>query len=87
MEIVKKEVKTLEVVTERYYLCDKCGNRIEKDTYDAFEFELEYTTGTSYPEGADGDKWSLELCSECAPKAIKLLEENGYKVQHTEFNW
>lgn len=76
-----------EVVTKCYKLCDKCGIIIKNKQYDAFNFELEYKTGTAYPEGGSGDKYELDLCENCAPKAIQLLKENGFKVQESEWDW
>jgi hypothetical protein len=86
MEVRKTEMKLREVVTECYYLCDKCGEKISTGAYDAFEFTFEYKTGSAYPEGGNGDKKTLDLCEKCAPKAIKLLEDNGFKVQESEWD-
>ncbi len=55
--------------------------------YDAFEFILEYKTGSAYPDGGNGNKFELDLCDECAPTAINLLISNGFKVQETEWDW
>jgi hypothetical protein len=79
-------MKMKEVVVESYTLCDKCGIRISITNFDAFEFKLEHRTGDIYPGGGSGDKHTLDLCKECAPKAIKLLEENGFKIQHYEWD-
>ena len=77
-----------EVTTDCYLICDKCGKRIKtKDSFDAFECEFIYKTGSNYPEGGDGDKLSLDLCQECGLKAIKILKDNGFKVQENEWDW
>lgn len=51
----EKQIKEVEVTTESYSLCDKCNEKIQTGIYDAFEFELEYKTGASYPESGSGD--------------------------------
>jgi hypothetical protein len=87
MQIIKKEQRLIDVVVENYTICDKCGNHIKTTIYDAFTFELEYKTGNSYPEGGNGEKHTLDLCQICAPIAITLLEKNGFKVQHSEWDF
>jgi hypothetical protein len=87
MEVIKKETKMTEVITECYDICDKCGKRISTKFGDAFEFSLEYKTGQSYPEGGNGVKKSLDLCQKCAPEAIKLLMDNGFSIQTSEWDW
>ena len=75
MKTEKKEIK----------MCDKCGNRVHKERFELFEFQLEYRTGTHYPEGGSEDEWSLDLCQECAPKLLKILQDNGFKPRHKEW--
>ena len=77
----------MDVITERYNLCDKCGEKIEVVSYDAFECTVEHKTGESYPEGGSGDVENLELCKTCAIKMIDLLSSNGYNIQKTEWDW
>ena len=87
MEIIKTEKRLQDVTVECYTLCDKCGERITEELYDAFSFDMVAKTGTAYPEGGDGQKWKLDICKECLPKFIKLLEENGYKIQKSEWDY
>jgi len=89
MEIRKTKLVTKEVeeTVECYDVCDKCGIRINTVLYDAFDFDFELKTGTSYPEGGSGDKWMLDLCEDCAKAAIELLKANGYKVREEEWDW
>ena len=89
MEVVKKEkqVKEVEIIVERYTLCDKCNRRIETSTYDAFECEFTHKTGKSYPEGGSGDIQSMQLCQKCAVECVELLQTNGYRIIDTEWDW
>ena len=36
----EKQIKEVEVTTESYSLCDKCNEKIQTGSNDAFEFEL-----------------------------------------------
>lgn len=87
MKIRKTEMRLTEVPTESYELCDKCGEKITMDAYDAFEFDFEYKIGQAYPEGGGGEKYTLDLCIDCAKKVIILLEQNGFRVQHSEWDY
>jgi hypothetical protein len=83
----KKEIKEVEVVTESYNLCDKCNEEIQTPGFDAFEFELEYRTGETYPECGSGDKKEMELCAKCADDCIQLLKNNGYRINESKWDW
>ena len=83
----ENQIKEVEVITESYRLCDKCNKKIQVGGYDAFEFELEYITGTSYPEGGSGKKKEMELCDKCADDCIQLLKDNGYRINEFERGW
>ena len=89
MEIkkTKKVVKEVLETTEHYYTCDKCGAKIETNSYDAFEFDFELREGRCYPEGGGGAKYLLDLCKNCAPKAVELLRENGYNVREEDWDY
>lgn len=89
MEVIKteKQIKEIEVIIESYNLCDKCNERITKGYYDAFSFELEYVTGDTYPDGSDTKTQTIELCKTCAEDCMKLLKENGYRINETESFW
>ena len=83
----EKQIKEVEVTTESYSLCDKCNEKILTGSYDAFEFELKYKTGSSYPEGGNGDKAEMELCDKCADDCIQILKDNGYRINESEWEW
>tara|TARA_R110000765_G_scaffold327923_1_gene418957 strand:+ start:458 stop:727 length:270 start_codon:yes stop_codon:yes gene_type:complete len=83
----EKQIKEVEVITESYSLCDRCNEKIQTGSYDAFEFELEYKTGDSYPEGGSGEKKEMELCDKCADDCIQLLKDNGYRINESEWDW
>ena len=89
MEIkkIKKVIKEVTETLEHYYTCDKCGKKITDKSYDAFEFDFELKEGTCYPEGGGGEKYLLDLCKNCAPKAVELLKENGYKVRKEDWDY
>lgn len=84
MQVIKKEKRLIDVVVENYSICDKCGKEIKVQPYDAFEGIFEVTVGTSYPEGINAERHSLDLCQDCADIAIKLLSANGFKIQTKE---
>lgn len=83
----EKQIKEVEVITESYSLCDKCNKKINIGVHDAFNFELEYKTGDNYPEGGSGDKKEMELCPKCADDCIKLLKDNGYRINESEWDY
>lgn len=90
MQVIKKEkrMKEVDVTIEDYNLCDKCNEKIKKeDSYDAFECEFIYKTGSSYPEGGSGEKQEMELCQKCAVELVALLKTNGYRVTDSEWDW
>lgn len=87
MEVIKKEKRMMEVTVVNYFLCDKCSVKITKDHFDAFEFELVLKTGSAYPEGGSGETSEIHLCKVCAPELFTLLEENGYAVNHSKWDW
>lgn len=82
----EKQLKEVEVVTENYYQCDKCNNRIKSRIYDAFSFDFEYVTGDSYPDGGSGERTTLDLCANCAEDLMELLKTNGYRLNKSEWN-
>ena len=67
--------------------CDKCNEKITSKMYDAVEFELEYKTGSCYPEGGNGNKYQMELCSKCSEDCIELLKDNGYRINESEWDY
>ena len=83
----EKQTKEVEVTTESYSLCDKCNEKIQTRSYDAFTFELEYKTGNNYPERTSGNRKEMELCDKCADDCIKLLKDNGYRINESEWDW
>jgi len=85
MQVEKKKKVTKEVVEvveiiEQYNLCDKCDKRINVGAYDAFEFTVDHTIGTCYPESTDTITESIELCQNCVKDCMLLLKENGYRI-------
>jgi len=86
MKTIRKEKQEVEYYDKTY--CDKCGEEI-KNTFkgDAFSCELNYRTGTSYPEGGSGEEWVMELCPKCAIELISLLTAKGYRIIHQEWDF
>ena len=80
----KKVIKEVEVVTEKYTICDKCGKRIEEDIFDAFECNFTYVVGSCYPEGSCGEEKSMDICQECADDLVELLIDNGYNINTSD---
>jgi hypothetical protein len=89
MEVIKKhkEMKEVYVTDEHYTICDKCGQKIHTNYYDAFNFKFSRRTGTEYPEGGSGEEETLDLCQDCSIKIVHLLKVNGYNVQFKEWDW
>ena len=90
MQVIRKEkqIKEVEVIIEKYNLCDKCNEEIEReDSYDAFICEFIHKTGMSYQEGGGGEKQEMELCQKCAVELVALLRQNGYRVTDSEWDW
>jgi hypothetical protein len=79
------EIREVSVVFNEQKLCDKCNTKIHNSIFDAFKFELEHKSGQVYPEGGDGDLQEMELCHSCAGDCIKLLKENGYRINKSEW--
>lgn len=87
MYVKKTEKQMQDVIIESYSLCDKCGDRIKQVHYDAFDFNLTYKTGTSYPEGGEGCETTVDLCPKCAEELIELLKEKGYRINQEEWDY
>lgn len=70
-------------------LCDRCGNALRPaGHYEVREFELKFKTGSSYPDGGSGEEWELEdLCDDCVVLLKELLQENGFKLTHRDWDW
>ncbi len=83
----EKQVKEVVVVVEDYEVCDKCGKKIEKDEYDAFEFDFKLKEGTQYPEGGSGDEEEMDLCQACARELVEKLKEMGYGIRKDRWQW
>jgi hypothetical protein len=87
MEVQKKEMQMREVVVSSKTICDKCGEEIKTDSYDAFESEFNYKTGSSYPDGGYSENLELELCQKCGMVAVELLKSTGFNFQEIERDW
>ena len=83
----EKQMKEVDVIIERYHLCDKCNEKIGIGAFDAFEFNLKYRTGGQYPEGGRGLEKEMELCDKCADGCIQLLKDNGYRIAESDWDW
>jgi hypothetical protein len=56
--------------------------------YGTREFTLEFTTGCAFPEGGDKHGWCVpDLCDECVPKLLTLLEAEGIVIAEIEEYW
>lgn len=90
MQVLKKEQQLKDVVVESYCICDKCDERIKKDHFDAFEFELELEHKTGKIYGGDGGSVkteSIDLCQKCSVELIGMLKEKGYRFNSVECDW
>ena len=90
MKVEKKEkqVKEVDVITERYTLCDKCNCKIKKESsYDVFESHFTHKTGDAYPEGGSGYIQDMDLCQKCTNELVELLRLNGYRINDSEWDW
>lgn len=82
-----KVVKEVEETVEDYLVCDKTGLMITKQAYEHYVFEFNIEMGSSYPECGNYTEYKLHLDQTCIPDLIKLLRDNGYKVQEREVDW
>lgn len=80
----EKQLKEVEVTKESYIECDKCMSKIRTGCYDAFNCEVIVTKGYSFPDSNDTVERSVDLCQTCAENMIKLLTENGYRINEVE---
>lgn len=83
----KYENQTIETRVEISCTCDKCGEEIKTDYYDAFDFDFKLKTGFSYPEGGSGEKIILDLCKECAKMLVSFLQDNGFKTRTEDWDF
>lgn len=83
----EKQIKEVEVVVESYTECDRCKQRIENDYYDAFECTFEHKTGSIYPSGGSGKLENFDLCKSCAVIVVKLLEDNGIRINRSDWDY
>ena len=81
----EKQLKEVDVTLESYFKCDKCNDKIERASYDAFEFFLRRSTGNSYPEGGFGENEEMHLCLQCSYECLELLKENGYRINESDW--
>ena len=85
---IKKKIQTPVEIVEKV-VCDKCGCDISmEDNYEVFQFEFSIRIGESYQRGGGtfGEKIEIDLCKKHAIEAVKLLEENGFKFNKSEWD-
>lgn len=88
IKVTKTVTKEVEEVVSWYTQCDRCGETVTTDDmYDAFEFDLLINKGVIYPNGANYNKTTLDLCKSCTEDFKKLLTDNGYKLQVKEIDY
>ena len=80
-KVIEKEIINTKTI------CDKCGKDVLIGMYDAFNFDLEIKTGDSYPEGGSGKSLDMDLCLDCVEGFKKLLNDNGYKLIESEWDF
>lgn len=88
MRIQKKEkqLKEVDIITEDYSECDKCGEKIRTNCYDAFDCEITIQTGDVYPESRDILERTVDLCKKCSEDLFVLLENNGYRINERQID-
>ena len=88
MQIIKthKEMQEVEVIDEKYNVCDKCDEKIEVDMYDAFSCDFTVTTGHRISNDGSGEYQEMELCKICTDKLVEFLKENGYRIRTREWD-
>ena len=77
----KKVFKAVEEVVRDYYTCDNCGDVIDDEYGEFFDFTFSLNIGQRYPGYASGEKQEMDLCKDCAEECVELLEKNGYKIR------
>ena len=87
------EYETIEKTVKRQKLirctCDWCHDDIsEVGGIGVREFSLEFSTGSSYPDGGYQEGWQVEdLCDDCVVKLRAALEGLGVSVTKLEIDW
>lgn len=78
--------KKLEMV--EFTTCDICGERINKVAYEISEIEVRHKTGTSYPEGGNGEEVEFDICGKCFDeKLVPWLKTQGAEPRKTDWDW
>ena len=72
-----KEMKEVERVTKREYFCDKCGLKIERESFSRDNFKFVFMEGDVFPEGGTVDIEEAYFCRECGEDIKKRLLSIG----------
>lgn len=95
MKIYEKREKHI-VIEEKNILietkCDLCGattkNSWQKGCFSAIESIVQLRTGTNYPEGGDGEYWTIDICPDCfMKKLIPWVKSQGGNPTMIEWDW
>ncbi len=81
-----KEIKVVKYIEAVY--CDKCGKKIERNSYNHYDydwFKLFFGEGTE--DGGGGIEYTMELCEDCSKKLITTLKSLGYVIREEEHLW
>ena len=69
------------------YFCDKCDAEIRRNKFSKDVYKAIFQEGSSYPEGGMWEAEEAYFCKGCADGIKKLLEDNGVKFIHEEYDW
>jgi len=83
-ETITRVVEKLVSIT-----CDWCGVSMESPRgYNERNFRLEFTTGSSYPDGGNKTGWGVsDLCDKCVVRLRALLKEQDVTTSVVDITW
>ena len=90
----RKQISEETVLVERK--CDLCGTTAKTEDWGAGSYRVDNTEikvtvrqkeGSSYPEGAWGTKYEIDLCPDCfKDKLVPWLRSQGANIQEEEWD-
>lgn len=84
--------KPIEPVTTKRVLdkttCDICHKKIIVDSFEVNTVTVSHKTGSSYPEGGNGDLVEYDICSSCFTERVRpFLSALGASPTESEWDW
>ncbi len=68
-------------------LCDCCSKEISKGLYSAFESDLHFKDGDSYPDNGHGKMLTVNFCKKCMKNVSDFVESIAPNVKWEEWEY